>query len=272
MSRVPAITERGVRVPGPVPECPPGSATAPPDFVGVGAQRSGTTRWFDLMLEHPRLVGSPATRKELHYFDRFEAGGFTDADRETYARYFPRPPGRLAGEWTPTYMADIRTIALLARAAPEAKLLVLLRDPVERYRSGMHRQHRVAQALGGAIDQNAPLVEYARGLYAEQLSRLLDHVPRSRVLLLQYEACVAEPARELARTFAFLGVEPADVGDPLEQHHPNRQAAKLALDDAVGRALVGAYAHDLRRLQAEWPELDLALWPSAPGAPRSARA
>ena len=62
------------------------------------------------------------------------------ADIERYQRYFPVPEGAVAGEWTPGYLIDFWTPELIARAAPEARILVLLRDPIDRFRSGLTHQ------------------------------------------------------------------------------------------------------------------------------------
>ena len=88
-----------------------------------------------------RRSGAPLTGgKEQHFFDRFCARELTDADVAEYHDRFPRKPGQIAGEWTPRYMHDFWTPRLIARAAPEAKLLIMFRDPIERFRSGVpHR-------------------------------------------------------------------------------------------------------------------------------------
>src|SRR5687768_3050648 len=117
----------------PVPTPAPGTRTGPPDFVGVGAQKSGTSLWYRLLTTHPAVA--PAARKEIHFFDRLLA--VEEPDLRAYELYFPRGPGQICGEWTPRYMVDPWTPPLLAAAAPEAKLLVLLRDPVERFASSL---------------------------------------------------------------------------------------------------------------------------------------
>src|SRR5271167_2527938 len=133
------LTCQGIRVPPPPPACPAGWRTGPPDFVGVGAQRSGTTRWFDLIVAHPQVLAPLATRKELHFFDRFHSDPLAPADAGAYAEYFPRPEGVLTGEWSPSYLPSPWVPAMLAATAPRARLLVLLRDPVERYISALQR-------------------------------------------------------------------------------------------------------------------------------------
>ncbi len=250
-----------MRVPGSPPPCPTGWRTGPPDFVGVGAQRSGTTRWFDLIVAHPRVAAPPATRKELHFFDRFHSSELSADDAGAYGEYFPRPPGLLTGEWSPSYMASPWAPAMLAAAAPQARLMVLLRDPVERYLSGLRRHQRVAAATGEPLDAMAPLDAFARGLYHAQLARLLERFPRSQVLILQYERCTAEPRAELRRTYEFLGLEATGFLPALDVH-PNRQPDKPELAPEVRALLVEAYAEEVALLSRDYPEIDLGLWPN----------
>ena len=252
--------EAPLDMPPPPPRRPPGWEAAPPDFVGVGFQRCGTTRWFDLLAAHPE-VALPTPAKELHYFDRFHSGGFSERDARVYATYFPRPPGARAGEWTPLYASAPWIPPLLARAAPRARLLVLLRDPVERLLSGLTLATRVAARRRSQLSRYAPLDAFARGLYHAQLAHLLEHFERSQLLVLQYERCSREPAGELRRTYEFLGLgDPAFL--PALEAHPRRQEQKAALDPATRAAYVEAYLPDVRRLAGEFPELDLALWPN----------
>jgi Sulfotransferase family len=255
------LTFKGIRVPPPPPVCPAGWRTGPPDFVGVGAQRSGTTRWFDLIVAHPQVTAPVATRKELHYFDRFHSDAFTARDAASYGDYFPRPEGALTGEWSPSYLASPWAPEMLARAAPQARLLVLLRDPVERYLSGLQRHHRVARASGEPLNATAPLDAFARGLYHAQLTHLLKRFARAQVLVLQYERVSAEPRSELRRTYEFLGLSDTGFVPDLEAH-PNRQSEKPELRPEVRRALVEAYAEEVARLIGDYPEIDVGLWPN----------
>ena len=164
----------GVDMPPAPPQVPPGWSTGPPDFVGVGFQRCGTTRWYNLIAAHPE-VARPVAMKELHFFDRFHSGGFTEDDLAAYREYFPRPPGQKVGEWTPLYASAPWIPPLLARSAPEARLLMILRDPVERLISGLALDAAVAERRGMALSRHAPLGAFVRGLYHAELSHA--HAP-----------------------------------------------------------------------------------------------
>ena len=244
------------------PPCPPGWQTGPPDFVGVGAQRSGTSWWFDQLHRHPRLASTDYTHKELHYFDKFWRAPLGEAEIARYHELFPRPPGGVAGEWTPRYMHLPWVPALLARAAPDARLIVMLRDPLARFWSGTSRNLRHAEADGLSLRPEYMIDAIARSRYHEQLERLLVHYPRERVLVLQYERCVADPGEELARTFAFLGLEPADLDHDPPRSRPPR-SGEPGLTPEAREAVRESIRPDLDRLLSAFPEIDRRLWPSS---------
>jgi hypothetical protein len=239
---------------------PTETTTGPPDFVGVGTQRSGTTWWFETLLGHPQIVGPKSGAKEQHYFDRFCRRELTERDIARYHRKFPRGPGQIAGEWTPRYMFDFWTPPLIGRAAPDAKLLIMLRDPVERFRSGV--PHRISRAKDPRME---PVVADAieRGRYASQLRRVLAYHDRERILILQYERCRAQPETEYRRTLAFLGVDPDHRHDGFqEQRGTSQAAAKQPLWTDLIEALRATYEPEVAQLAELAPEIDVSLWPN----------
>ncbi len=185
---------------------PAGWRAGAPDYVGVGTARSGTSWWDSLINSHPCVSRLPETPKEVHFFDALWASDLSTAEIERYHANFARPEGHLCGEWTPGYMLDVWTPALLRQAAPDTRLLVLLRDPVERFRSG--RTLAENRFTVGSTARAAANAAFNRGIYADQLLRLFAAFPREHVLVLQYERCVAEPRTQLERTYAFIGLEP----------------------------------------------------------------
>jgi hypothetical protein len=245
------------RPPSP-PECPAGWRTGPPDFIGVGVQRCGTTRWGKLIFSHPEIVRTLA-RKELHYFDQFYAG-CGESEIAAYHAYFPTD-GRKTGEWTPFYMSAPWIPALLAASAPDARLLVLLRDPVERFRSGLELNAKVARRRSAPLSRYAPLEAFSRGLYHVQLTNLLAYFDRSQMLVLQYERCSREPEAQLRRTYEFLGFSDLDFVPDLEAH-PREQPDKPGLEDDTRAAYVRAYSDDVAALARDFPEIDLSVWPN----------
>jgi hypothetical protein len=269
--RVVATTRAWHRYRGPAPagppkppDCPANQRIGPPDFVGVGAQKAGTSWWNALLEAHPDVYRVGGQPKELHFFDALWEKAWSAADATRYARYFPRPTSTLTGEWTPGYMIDFWTPALIARAAPNARILVLLRDPVDRFRSGLtHTDDTTTATLSHRDAAGA----FQRGLYAQQLRRVLDAFPREQVLIQQYEACRDDPAAEIARTYAFLGLRAVELPESAFEREVNPTTGrKVELSAGLLTALQDGYAIDLEELRALVPELDLGRWPTATAA------
>lgn len=244
------------------PPTPDGWIVGPPTFVGIGVQKAGTSWWFSLLTEHPEVYYDPQLPKELRFFDRYWSDPFGPEDAAAYSRFFPRPPGGHAGEWTPRYLSDHWVASLLHRAAPATRLLVLLRDPVERYRSGLTHDLQHGAIRHPSTAQDA----FQRGLYHQQLRRWLRHFDRSRFLVLQYERCVRDPVGELRRTQRDLGLEPYDLPPrELDRRVNDTRVEKIELPERSRRDLAELYAGDVASLLEEFPEIDVSLWPNMSG-------
>jgi hypothetical protein len=242
------------------PATPAGWRVGPPDYIGVGTARSGTSWWDSLVNAHPRVSRPPATPKEIHFFDGLWESGLSEADIRRYHAFFARPEGHVSGEWTPGYMLDVWTPRLLRAAAPTTRLLVLLRDPVERFRSG--RTLAENRFTVGSTARAAANAAFNRGLYADQLLRLWDVFPREQVLVLQYERCVADTAAQLRRTYEFIGLEPElPVGLDLDSRVNASRGPKVTLSEWQEDQLIRRYAPESERLAALLADdLDLSLW------------
>ena len=240
------------------PMCPPNMITGPPSFVGVGAQKSGTSWWFSLIRKHPAVYHTAGVHKELHYFKDYWDTAFSDEDAERYHLWFPRPAGSITGEWTPDYMASFWIPSLLRESAPDAKLLVLLRDPVDRFFSGLADYRVRGQQLNASLVSDAQL----RGFYHAQLKRLEEHYSPERILVLQYEKCVEDPLAELGRSYEFLGIDLSFVPDKLTDPIHKTPGTKSPPDPRTRDALVRQYEPDVESLVMARPEIDVALWPN----------
>jgi hypothetical protein len=208
---------------------------ATPDFIVAGAQRCGTTSLFRALVEHPQVV-RPAFHKGVNYFD---LNYFRD--ESWYRAHFPirRVAGVRTRRYGPPaffeasgyYLYHPFAMERLARDLPEAKIVVMLRDPVERaYSAYQHEQARgyeresfeTALALEddrlvGEEDRMRRDPAYEsfthrhhsyrhRGQYAEQLRRLYSLIPRHRVHVMQSENFFADPASEFRMLTDFLGL------------------------------------------------------------------
>jgi hypothetical protein len=235
----------------------PGRRPAPPDFVGVGVQKAGTTWWLDLIVAHPDV--DPPIVKELHYLERYRSRPFDQAAIARYHRLFSRRPGRIAGEWTPGYIARPWSLDALVAAAPDAKVLVALRDPIDRLVS-----QRTMHARNGVVPSSAIVaLAVRRGDYATQLEDLFTRLPRERVLVLQYEQMALDPQAQLARTYRFLGLDDRFVPNGIRELRNPAGRPNVDLDAAERDALLARYGPEMARLPDLVPDLDLSLWPSA---------
>jgi Sulfotransferase domain len=202
-------------------------ARALPDFLIIGAQKAGTTALYSYLRRHPQ-IGGPAW-KEVSYFERHYGRGTA-----WYRGQFPfRSDGRIAGEASPGYLFHPLAPVRVKETVPDAKLIVLLRNPVDRALS--HYHHEVALGREPLSFEDAIAAEpertrgeeerlvrepdyfshawwdytyVARGRYAEQLERWFSVFPREQVLVLATEEMDAEPAQSYGRVLEFLGRPP----------------------------------------------------------------
>ena len=238
------------------PALGPGERSGPPDFVGVGVQKAGTSWWFELISEHPEVFDRPDVLKERHLLSRYCTEPFGPDQIEQYRGWFPRTEGTIAGEWTPDYFAYPWVPAVLADVAPEARILVLVRDPIARFLSGLTFRHRM-----GAPHTSTTVADAVRhGFYARHLERVHEFFPPERVLVLQYERCRDDPAGQLAITYEFLGLAPFTPTELRREVNVSGGEKEPLAAEAVGR-LVDLYRDDVARLATLVPTLDLSLWP-----------
>lgn len=233
-----------------------GETPGAPDFVGIGTQKGGTTWWHSLIVSHPGVASHPDIHKERHFLSRFGSEPFSEADIDDYHGWFPRRAREIAGEWTPDYMSSPWVAPLLNRAAPKARLLVILRDPVDRFRSGL--SHQLANGSRPAIDTVSDAVN--RGFYDHHLAWWTEHFDEDRILILQYELCVRDPAGQLAKTYRFLGLDDSFRPPDLEERRSST-VRTIPMDSDVADRLAEIYAEDVAALSRRLPELDLSLWP-----------
>ena len=251
--------EVGVDLTPPPP--PPGEATGPPDFVSVGAELCGVRWWSDLVADHPAVSTRTDTALAPNYLSHFATRHFGEQEVRAYHRWYPRAEGMLAGEWAPCYLAYPWVAPLAAMAAPDARLLVMLRDPVERLRLGIvHAADDRALHVGASI---ADAVE--RGFYARQLRQWMEFFPPEQVLVLQYERCVVDPEGQLAATYEFLGLDPGRR--PAGGFGPDRTTVGSGdpLVPGAAERLVAMYAADVEDLAGLVPGFDRRLWPHFEG-------
>ncbi len=198
-----------------------------PDFLVIGAQKSGTTSLQWALDSHPAVACIP----EAHFFCCDYARRDLDWYRDLFAEL---SPGALAGEKCPCYLSHDEAIARIAETVPNAKLIAVLRDPVARtYAHYWHMRRRGKEDLGFAealaaepsrIAAGRPAYSYVEhSRYLPQLERVCNHFRRERLCVLIFEELTADPARALAPVWRFLGVEPPPAPPELPKANPYRE-------------------------------------------------
>ena len=182
-----------------------------PDFIIIGAQKCGTTALYVLLTNHPSV--KPAGVRELHFFDlpeRFAKGP------EWYRRCFPTPQwknGRrsITGEKTPYYLFHPHVPERMAEVVPRVRLMVLLRNPVDRAYSQYHHEMSMMQSrergkpgtFEEAIEQkNSSYLP--RGIYVDQLQRWFEYFSKDQMLILKSEDFFEQTAESLRLVHDYL--------------------------------------------------------------------
>lgn len=208
----------------------PGRGRLLPGFLLIGGAKCGTTSLYDWLSSHPGIL--PASEKEVHFFDyNFFRG------EDWYRSHFARARdagGCVTGDGSVSYLSHRWAPARAARVLPDAKLILVLRNPVERaysqYRMSRWEKLETCESFEEAIAWEAerlrPELErierdprynslgfgvwsyLARSRYAEHLERWLDLFPREQFLVLRAEDMFANPHGALERIDDFLGLPP----------------------------------------------------------------
>jgi hypothetical protein len=231
-----------------------------PDFLIIGAEKAGTTWLHDVLRTHPGLFMTDV--KEVHYFNRFDSNGneidnFTRRGPDWYARHFTDAPAGLPrGEATPMYLCDPDAAGRIKDTLPEARFIVMLREPVSRawshYRMARAKEHITAD-LDALIAAEDPLV-LGRGRYGEQLARWFTLFDRDRFLILVFEEVMADPGPALTRVADWLGVDPAPLlaANPEESRNAASGYKSAALYNASVRGARALRNFPLTRGLAGW--------------------
>jgi Sulfotransferase domain len=254
-----------------------------PDFLVIGAQKSGTSSLFRYLDQHPQVHGS--LPKEVHYF----SGGLDPAvdayalGERWYRAHFPKRSEMKAGmrafEATPLYLLHPHAARRIHALMPEVKLVAVLRNPTDRALS--HYFHNVrdndrrtfreelgpAEAMAAEEERLAPILaagDYrnelyriatykARGRYLDQLRPYLELFPRENLLVLSAEDLFDDPAGQMARLADFLGIDralgradfrPMNVGGNRESVDPGVREELDAYFAPHNRALAEALGRD----------------------------
>lgn len=193
-----------------------------PDFLIIGAQKSGTSTLYELVQTHPNIVKK---KGETRFFDRNFEKGITWYQHQ----FAERPsPHHLIGDKSPAYLFNPFVPARVKELYPHVKIIVILRNPVDRAYSHywhevrLHYEHLPFQRaieeepkrLEGTIDQlangNGNCKEFyhfsylSRGIYVEQINRWLKYFPEEQMLIITLDDLRNDPEKILKKILTFL--------------------------------------------------------------------
>ena len=187
------------------------------DFVGLGAARCGTSWTANVLRAHPDICISEP--KEVRYFNRYEMpvgsqrGKLNpnfDRNIDWYLRRFSHAKqGQILGEFSPVYLADMSSASRLHDELPAAKLIVCLRNPVDRAFS-FYKSHRGIGLIPEISFEETLECEPAyvsTGMYAQQLRRFLKFFDRNQIHVLIFEDLISDPSGGFRKLFSFLEVD-----------------------------------------------------------------
>ena len=213
-----------------------------PNFLMIGAQKSGTTAIYAYLSQHPQVFTSE--NKEPGFFafeglqrsfagpDDARAGRYIVRDLERYRRLFEKVGDKArAGEASSIYLYAPQAAERIHHYIPNAKLIAVLRDPVDRaYSAYRHlvRDGRESLSFEGGLAAEPgrtaanwhPILHYKqRGFYYAQLRRFFELFRREQIAVYTYDEFKADPRALLKSMFAFLGINPDFRPDTSVRHN-----------------------------------------------------
>jgi hypothetical protein len=244
-----------------------------PNFFLLGANKAGTTSLWRYLRAHPDvfmpamkephwfvLAGQPPPPQRAILLDHGELDLRTEAD---YRRLFRRAWRQKAvGEASTGYLTSPTAAAAIRQAVPDAKLIAVLRNPVDRAWS----RWRMLRADGiersdflAAVQANPSYV--GLGLYGAALERWFRLYPRERIQLFLYEELEADAAAVVRSILAFLDVDVTVAIDVSERHHEGRPEGPIPAE--ARHWLTEAVRADVEQLQ-RLLDRDLSVWLADP--------
>ena len=206
-----------------------------PDFFLVGAPKCGTTALYEMIGAHPEIFVSPIKEPDFFASDirkavfggRVSAGSKDPASEEggevsDWSQYLDlfrgAAPSQRLGEGSVCYLASRVAAAAILERCPEARILMVLRDPADRlfshYAAAIAARSTratfpewLSAAVASEKKDHAPVGPVVAGRYGANLQRYLAVFPASRIHIVWHEDFVADPAATLRRIFEFLGVD-----------------------------------------------------------------
>jgi hypothetical protein len=244
-----------------------------PDFLIIGAFKAGTTSLFHNLMKHPQL--SKPLFKEPHYF----SGRCADKSWIWYRSLFPFPSsGSITGEASTTYFSHPRTPQKVKKALPKTKIILLLRNPVER--ALCHYYHSVKwgnedldieQAFSRPLDEFEKEYQSMRikdgyyskkilrhgylflGAYSRFLNNWYEHFEKEEILLLNSEDLWKNPKNGYTKIFDFLELEPYEI----QEYKLKNKGLKKEHTSEIEKRIKAHYQNEMKQFYKLFQEQSL---------------
>ena len=188
-----------------------------PEFLVIGAQKSGTSSLTYYLDEHPQIR---ILEKEAHFFDQLEEPT-KDSVCEYCSRFYPASDKYLRGETTPCYLYMPYAANRIKTFAPNAKLVVILRDPYQRAYSHYWKNIKNGREKLGFLEalqsekdrmnvdhwHSMQFSYVARSRYAEQLDRYYELFDQDKIFLMTLDQLISDPEKSLSSLLQFLEID-----------------------------------------------------------------
>jgi len=239
------------------------------DFIGIGAPRSGTSWLANVLRAHPDVCLSDP--KEVRYFNehlipvgakRGKNNPNFSQSLDWYESHFVHArTHQIRGEFTPIYLCDETAPRIIHRHLPDVRLIVSLRNPIDRAYSHFWQHRRwgvhAITSFEEAVAQSLGYLEMS--LYAAQLKRYLAYFSPQQIFVTIFEELVSSPASELERLYGFLGIAPnpdadlakLDRNPSLSVRSNTLKKAARAVSQRLSGAGLGGLQHGLRQLNID---------------------
>ena len=174
------------------------------DFLGIGAQKCASTWVYRVLSDHPEVAVMPG--KEIDFFSYYYNFGY-----EWYERHIGEvDPLKKVGEVSPSYFADIHTPERVYLYNPNMRIVLSLRDPIERAYSNHLHEVRLGHVTGENLEfekglKNNPMY-LIQSQYSQQLARWLDVFPSDQIMVIFQEDIRDDPVIQAQKLYQFLGI------------------------------------------------------------------
>jgi hypothetical protein len=209
-----------------------------PSFIGLGAQKCATAWLYNMLKDHPdiEMVTSENGKKDLSFFNHFYDRGF-----EWYEKHFVNCNTNTFGEFSTSYLYNTDVPERIYHYSAEVKLIVSLRNPVERAFSNHKHEINLGHISGKNLIfenalQNNPMYLY-QSLYYTHLSRWMQYFDKAQIFIILVNDLKEKPEKTIHDLYSFLGVDPEHKPSMLYQRiHETRVPQNMVLESSIKKA------------------------------------